>query len=196
MANSRICSVENCDKPVRVKIRGLCYGHYLRFQKYGSPLLGGTAKNAPLKWLMEHSSYSGDDCIEWPYAKGASGYGRCYDPNRKTIRTVPDFMCEIAHGPKPSPQHESCHSCGNGAAGSANPNHLRWGTHEDNEGDKVGHGTNNAGSRHGCSKLTEAQVIEIRATTGILSGIQAAELYRVSRGTISMIRIGKTWRHL
>jgi hypothetical protein len=196
MADPRICSVENCCKPVKVKSRGLCNSHYIRFQRHGSPLGGATAKNAAIAWLRLHATHEGEECLIWPYAKSAEGYGVCYDPARKAVRTVSDFMCELAHGPKPTGLHESCHSCGNGSGGCANPIHLRWGTHADNEGDKVAHGTDNAGSRHGCSKLSEDDVLAIKDSAKTLSGVSAAKLYGVSKATVSMIRSGKTWRHV
>ena len=33
----RVCEIEGCDKPVKVKLRGLCTRHYVRWQRYGDP---------------------------------------------------------------------------------------------------------------------------------------------------------------
>lgn len=38
----RICSVEGCESPVRVKSRGWCSKHYQRWWKHGDPLAGVT----------------------------------------------------------------------------------------------------------------------------------------------------------
>lgn len=36
-----ICSIEGCDKPVRIKSRGWCSPHYSRWRDHGDPLGGG-----------------------------------------------------------------------------------------------------------------------------------------------------------
>lgn len=33
----KTCIVPGCDKPVLVKLRGLCQRHYVRWQRYGDP---------------------------------------------------------------------------------------------------------------------------------------------------------------
>jgi len=42
MANSPICSIDECDKPVRTLKSGLCNSHERRLKRHGSPLAGGT----------------------------------------------------------------------------------------------------------------------------------------------------------
>jgi hypothetical protein len=70
-----------------------------------------------------------------------------------------------------------------------NPDHLRIGTMADNNRDRILDGTDNAGSRHPASKLTEEQAQFIRSSTK--TGIDLAREFNVSEGTISMIRSGK-----
>ena len=53
-----------------------------------------------------------------------------------------------------------CHKCHNPQC--VNPDHLYAGTRSDNQMDRVKDGTSNRGERHGNSKLTEEQVLEIR----------------------------------
>jgi hypothetical protein len=52
------------------------------------------------------------------------------------------------------------------------------------------------GSANGTSKLTEAQVLEIRAIGRQLTGRTLAHRYGVEPSVISNILKGKTWRHL
>jgi len=70
-----------------------------------------------------------------------------------------------------------------------NPDHLRLGTREDNNRDRILDGTSNRGSQHPQSKLTEEQAHLIRSSTK--TGIDLAHEFNVSQGAISMIRSGK-----
>jgi len=38
------CSIEGCDRPIKIKARRLCNLHYRRFQRHGNPLAGGPPK--------------------------------------------------------------------------------------------------------------------------------------------------------
>lgn len=94
------------------------------------------------------------------------------------------------HGPRPSPNHHAAHR-----DGDKTNNHwtnLRWATREENEADKLLHGTSNRGERNGMAKLTDTQVAEIKKR--IASGERQARLveeYGVSAGAISNIYRGK-----
>jgi len=73
---------------------------------------------------------------------------------------------------------------------------LCWGTSSENHADKVKHGTDSAGERNLNSKLTEQDVMEIR---DLLAGgpyfqWEIAEMYGITQGQVSHIRIGKTWK--
>jgi hypothetical protein len=74
---------------------------------------------------------------------------------------------------------------------------LAWGTHRDNEADKDRHGTRLIGSRHHRAKLTEAQVIEIRAIydTGAPLG-EIARRFNVSKSQICVIGKRRKWKHV
>lgn len=50
------------------------------------------------------------------------------------------------------------------------------------------------GERHGASRLTEEQVIEIKKDTR--KAREIADSYGVARTTITAIRLGKNWKHL
>lgn len=138
--------------------------------------------------------YEGDDCLRWPFAmRGgrrpqdaypaiSGGYGHVY-------------LCERAHGARPTPQHEVEHLCGNRRC--MNKRHIAWATHEDNCARRTVHGTQTIGERHPGAILSEADVRAIRATPRLRgSGVALAEHYGVAPATISVIRSGRTWSHL
>jgi hypothetical protein len=72
---------------------------------------------------------------------------------------------------------------------------LVWGTRRENVEDRYTHGRGYCGERHLSAKLTWEQVDIIRAVKA-RPGIndQLADLFDVSSGLISLIRLGKRWR--
>jgi hypothetical protein len=105
-------------------------------------------------------------------------------------------MCIMAHGEPELQGLEAAHSCGKGSSGCVNPLHLSWKTTQDNERDKIEHGTTNRGERHGCHKLTEDQVRLIRKTKGTVSSSDMAMKFGVSSSTVDGIRAMRTWAWL
>jgi hypothetical protein len=87
---------------------------------------------------------------------------------------------------------ECCHNDGN--PWNNRLENLRWDTPRNNQLDRIKHGTSNRGERCAAAKLTEAQVLAIRADTRKQKAI-AAE-YGVRDNTISRIKSGKRWGHL
>lgn len=79
-----------------------------------------------------------------------------------------------------------------------NPNHLRVGTHAENNRDTITRGRWNPsgvkGEKCHASKLTEQDVIAIYNDNRAPSII--AEKFGVSRQTIHQIRSGYTWKHV
>jgi hypothetical protein len=71
---------------------------------------------------------------------------------------------------------------------------LRWATHADNIDDKREHGTILRGQQVGNAKLSEAEVIAIRRSTGLQR--EVAEQFGISRSLVSRIWSGKAWTHL
>lgn len=108
-----------------------------------------------------------------------------------TNRLVHSLVLDAFAGPKP----DGC-ICLHGAGGRLDnrPENLRYGTHADNGADMVRDGNSLQGEKHHQAKLTEAQVIAIRADRR--GERRLARLYGVSRGTIGFIKQRKTWRHL
>lgn len=146
-----------------------------------------------IKWVREHVHYAGDDCLIWPFSR-SRGYGHLY-LYKRNLR-INRYMCELAHGAPPTPQHEAAHLCGNRAC--ANPRHLAWKTSAENQADRRIHGTvshpywwtNGAGS-----KLTPEQAAEILARKGIETQAALAARFGVHETTIGQIHRGEIWRH-
>lgn len=186
----RVCSIDGCDK--KVSARGYCNSHYGRWSRHGDPLAGGTCHGEPRRYLEnEVLGYQGDDCLIWPYSRGADGYGNLNYDGRVCIASR--LVCKLTNGEPPTDIHEAAHKCGNGHNGCVAPNHLSWKTPSENQMDKVAHGTSNRGERHPNSTLTEKEVIEIKSETDGISHRVIAGRYGVSRETVGLIRRGKNW---
>ena len=186
------CSMAGCDG--RRLAKGLCGRHYQRLRKYGDPsktAFEKADKGEPMRWLIEHSGFRGDECLIWPFAKDrATGQAHI---NGKFAHRV---MCELAHGPAPSPKHEAAHNCGNGRGSCVHPGHLRWATHKENEADKLAHGTLVTGVNHHATTLHPPDVREIRLKRGTETVRALADMFGVSAATISRIQSRKTWKYL
>jgi len=74
---------------------------------------------------------------------------------------------------------------------------LKWGTHADNEADKREHGTLALGERNHQHRLSEEQVREVldRVSAGE-SKASISRYFHVHRTTISLIALGKKWKHV
>ncbi len=86
------------------------------------------------------------------------------------------------------------HTCDNPCC--INPDHLILGTQADNVADREARGRRKDinGEKIGTSKLTAAQVLEIRASN--LSYAELAKIFNVDKSNIAAIKTGKSWKHL
>lgn len=143
-----------------------------------------------------------------------------YREKKPSLVLVHRLVCHAFHGAPPSPKHHAAHN--DGVRTNNHAGNLRWATARENEADKIAHGTSLAGrasavpierrpygARHGRhtkpeatargeragrAKLTEAQVIAIRADRRLPREI--AESLGVTRALIQMIKTNKIWRHV
>jgi hypothetical protein len=191
MASPRICSVENCGKPLSG--HGFCEMHRKRWRKHGDPALRSKPANGEVeRWINEVAlAYDGDECLRWPFSVDRKGYGMVVVNGQHQIASR--VVCERAHGAPPTTLHQAAHSCGNGHEGCVNKRHLSWKTRAENEADKIIHGTSNRGERCGAAKLTEPQVREIRRLAGGMSHGRIAKQFGVARQTISKVISGDRW---
>lgn len=148
----------------------------------------------PMKWVHEMSSYDGDDCLIWPFARSPNGYGMLLAEGK--FITASRYMCVVAHGKPVSPKLQATHSCGNGHIGCMTPKHLRWRTAQQNAAEKVDHGTHHRGARNATCKLTEVQVLRLRSCQPGERLSDLAREFGVSLGAACDARARRTWAWL
>ena len=115
--------------------------------------------------------------------------------------TVHRLVAAAFYGPCPDGM-VCCHNDGNSL--NNHRDNLRWDTFKNNSADRKIHGTcfsvtkKNAGSKHANSKLTEADVLKIRATyaAGKITQKKLADQYGVTCSRISHIINRKCWTHI
>ena len=132
-------------------------------------------------------------CWIWQGHKDIDGYGLFSFEGK--VRKAHRLSFEQTNGPI-SKGLFVCHRCDNPSC--VNPDHLFLGTLQENHQDMMaknrhGHGTF-SGSKNPSSKLTEQQVLEIRALPGPHRKI--AEQFGVSKCCIDEIRSRTTWTHI
>ena len=144
------------------------------------------------EWIEERVDYAGDDCLHWPFSTYSNGYG-CLTFNG-TQMPAHRVMCMLAHGLPDDDKMHAAHSCGNKIC--CNPKHLRWATCAENHADKKRHGTHREGEAVPTSKLTEADVHQIRALKNRVPCKQIAAMFGVAYQTINDIHNRHVWAHL
>jgi hypothetical protein len=139
------------------------------------------------------------DCWLWAGCRsGRAGYGVLYHDGLRTHAT--HLSVFLATGEWPPKGMIVCHKCDNPPC--VNPDHLFVGTYKDNAQDCVAKGRHRdslrpnwlRGSQHGQAKLTEDNVLAIRASDERPSVL--ARKYGVSMYTIRMVVQRKYWRHI
>lgn len=193
MAPSRICSIENCGK--QLYARGWCQIHYQRWYRGRDLAKGHASQGAHASFIKDIAlPFDGDDCLPWPYCRSSMGYA-ITDRRGHGTDSVPRILCIAVNGKPPTPKHQAAHNCGKGHKGCVNPRHLRWATPQENQIDRIKHGTHNRGTRQGRSKLTEADVRAIRSMAGEASHASIAAKFGVGESNIRSIlkRINWGW---
>lgn len=149
-------------------------------------ILDRLAGDCPSKnWIRAHLDYPHKEwCLLYPMSRIQSGYVKVASKAMAGHR----LMCEYRNGRPPSPKHQAAHSCGRGHDGCLNPWHLSWKTNAENQLERYQH--SGLTKR---TKLTPAQVDEIRALEGRASVSDIAKKYGVIPLTIHRIYSGKLW---
>jgi len=115
----------------------------------------------------------------------------CCKVDGKTIR-MHRQMYLMVKGPIPE-GNVVRHTCDNSRC--INPAHLKVGSHADNVQDRVDRDRSAKGEQNGRSKLTEADVKNIRADN-TTPNVTMARIYHVDPKAIYDIRHRNTWKHV
>lgn len=187
------CSIADCEG--RSMAHGLCSSHASRLKRFGDPLAGRQANGEINKMVAALLAGDTDDCIAWPYSKGARGYGVWIVEGERHF--AHRRICKLAHGEPPTPKHQAAHSCGNGHLGCVNPKHLRWATAAENATDKKLHGREVIGVDVHTAKLNEEKVQQIRKRLSAGEAFAHIALdFGVTRVAIADIAHGRNWKHV
>lgn len=192
------CSFVGCNKEVHSC--GLCGAHYSqkRLGKELRPLQlqhhGLTEIERFKKWYAEQPN----GCWLWlgtrAKIRNQDWHGR-WRSSSGTIEVSSRAAWRLMRGEVPK---GICvlHRCDNPLC--VNPDHLFLGSMADNVADMWDKGRArqgiSRGEAHGCSKLTDALVREIKASKE--SGPKIAKRLNISTSTLYDVRNGKIWRHV
>lgn len=172
------------------KHQGMVKGQHMRFIRGHSGGKRGRTLSQRF-WAMVRKS---DRCWEWSGCLNNRGYGQFNIGGKAELAHRVSW--EIANGSIPDGLN-ALHRCDNPCC--VRPDHLFLGTLSDNSNDMVrkGRRTYPKGVIY-ANKLTETQVLEIRAFTPLAYGdiVKLANKHGVGANTIRDIRSRRTWRNL
>src|SRR5690606_19089374 len=121
------CVEPQCDRPVKVKARGLCNRHYLQVQRAGCMHLikkprsePGTSAADLAKYVLERCKRQGE-CLVWVGKLTHDGYGVLYGARNVYLGVTHRIAYEGTVGPVPE-ELEVDHLCR--VRNCANPEHL------------------------------------------------------------------------
>lgn len=136
-----------------------------------------------------------DECWIWQGARDDKNrYGQLWVSKKITPKAHQVAFCLFNGDIDPSLQ--ILHSCDNPPC--VNPKHLSQGTAQDNSTDAVNKGRIKHGEDHGRARVTEAQVIDIRASykPRVVTAKALAEKYSLPFHIVRKIIWRETWRYL
>lgn len=155
------------------------------FEKYEARS-DGSIRNRRTGRCLKHVCYDGTGrpIVTLMTAEGA--------PRTQRVHVV---ICRTFHGPKPSPRHHAAHCDGDSQNNIAK--NLKWATPEQNQADRVLHGTDIRGEQVHLAKLTEADIPVIRRLRMLhVPSRVIAHAFQVDHKAINSIEKGLTWKHV
>jgi hypothetical protein len=130
-------------------------------------------------------------CTSHRNMKGRGPYSYPQVKIKGKQRNLSRVIYEMIYGPIP-PGMVVRHKCDTPLC--INPAHLELGTTADNVADKVARNRQAKGSQIGASRLTEAQIVEIRSSE--MPAVELAEKLKVHPATVWRVRQGVIWKHV
>jgi hypothetical protein len=131
-------------------------------------------------------------CWPWTGTLHHRGYGVIGD-NRNRQYLAHRLAYERVHGAIPEGLYV-CHHCDNPPC--VNPDHLFLGTDADNQSDKANKGRSTQGIKSPNAKLTDADVLAIRALYPRMTQQALADKFHVHQTIVSDIVRRVAWKHL
>jgi DNA-binding CsgD family transcriptional regulator len=194
------CAVDGCLEIIFSG--GLCSKHYNRKRLRGTTDDGPRARASLRDRLWRQIKIGGpDECWPWTSRSNVKGYGVISEGGRSSKKLLAHrAVWLVTNGPLPDlPGHHGAvvmHSCDNRLC--CNPAHLLVGSQGDNvvDMDRKGRRVNAQlkGSQHHNAKLTESDVIAIRADTRSQRAI--ASEFGISRQNVRFIKRRLAWKHI
>lgn len=151
------------------------------------------AEEAAIRRFMLNTTPDGA-CWGWTGDTDRNGYGVfCVGSTKFSAHSW--SLEHIGGVPRPTPTSMGLHSCDNPPC--TNPDHLRWGEHQDNSNDAVLRDRHARGERNGHAVLTADQVVTLRerVADGVSRAVVAAD-YGIRPGTVTAIARGDRWAHV
>jgi hypothetical protein len=130
-----------------------------------------------------------------PHSVGGYLYLTLRSPDkRSSSKRVHPLVCKAFHGERPTPRHQAAHN--NGVRDDNRASNLRWATPEENQYDRVLHGTDIRGSDVHGAVLDESDIPKIKGLLAqYVPSTVIARAWGVSTSTIHLIKHNKIWRH-
>jgi hypothetical protein len=141
-----------------------------------------------------------DACWEWTAGRFSTGYGAFLVDYQN--RGAHRIAWELSNGETVPAGKVVCHRCDNPPC--CNPGHLFLGLPADNTADMLakdrqvtpGPTVSLKGESQPEAKLTDDDVRDIRQRVGSVTQRAMAQEYGVSESTISLVVLGKHWKHV
>lgn len=146
-----------------------------------------------IKGLLKYTK-TNNDCKEWLLGKRSGGYGSVrWDGTHFSVHRL---VYNLAHPDEDITNLFIRHRCDNPSC--INPEHLESGTPQDNTDDMISKERNAKGSKHGRSKLTEGQILQIRHlySFGNITYKELGRIYNIDFSTVGKIIKKRRWSHV